>query len=576
MTPLADLATRRPLVLLAPAVGIVAAMVALAFAAPHHLSAEPARTSGGARPDLSIVARGRFPARSRVFRVALDTALTGLRTDPAVASARRTAERGHLSLVEVTLTATSEPAREAAVRQIEAEIDPGPLHLDYGGEAVVLASARHSIADELWKLELLALPFVALVLAGLCGAAAGLGAAIAAAGAIGATLVGLRVGSSFSDVSLLGIAPGAVLALVLPVELASLLRSLHREERLISTPTEALANALGGWARLGVPLAVLAGLAPLALLVTPFPATGSLLVGTAVAAASALLLTAAVVPPLLALEARVAPAERAAHRDGRLGDAARGLLGRVASSWIALVVAVVVAVGVPLALAAPARDVETRPFGVADLPEQAQAAASARESTGIATGEPASDVSLSPEPAASDVIRGLGLAAGIAAGALALVLVALARSPKPLVAVPFALLPAAAALGVVAFVIAQGHLAASLGLREEGSLDTGAVGCALAAIAGLSAGRCARDWLAVRREGRVGAGIAGTAELAAGTVLPAVAAASLVAAAAFGVLAGADLYAAREFGLLVAVGLLVDLVLRPPLLALLARVSPGK
>lgn len=108
------------------------------------------------------------------------------------------------------------------------------------------------------------------------------------------------------------------------------------------------------------------------------------------------------------------------------------------------------------------------------------------------------------------------------------------------------------------------------------SLDTGAVVCGLAAIVGLSAGRCARDWLVVRGEGRLGAGVAGTAELAAGTVLPAVAAASLVGAAACGVLAGAELYAAGEFGLLVAVGLLVDLALRPPLLALLSRVSPGK
>jgi uncharacterized membrane protein YdfJ with MMPL/SSD domain len=57
--------------------------------------------------------------------------------------------------------------------------------------------------------------------------------------------------------------------------------------------------------------------------------------------------------------------------------------------------------------------------------------------------------------------------------------------------------------------------------------------------------------------------------------MPAVAAASLVGAAACGVLAGADLYPAREFGLIVAAGLVLDLILRPPLIAVLARWAPS-
>jgi hypothetical protein len=84
-----------------------------------------------------------------------------------------------------------------------------------------------------------------------------------------------------------------------------------------------------------------------------------------------------------------------------------------------------------------------------------------------------------------------------------------------------------------------------------------------------------RDSLAVRAESRLGAGAGGTAELAAGIVLPATAAASLAVGATTAVLAGADLYAAREFGLMVAFGLVVDLVLRPPLVAVLSRLVPG-
>jgi uncharacterized membrane protein YdfJ with MMPL/SSD domain len=59
-------------------------------------------------------------------------------------------------------------------------------------------------------------------------------------------------------------------------------------------------------------------------------------------------------------------------------------------------------------------------------------------------------------------------------------------------------------------------------------------------------------------------------------VVPGAILATVIAAAATGVLAGADLYAAREFGLAVSVGLLIDLlVLRPPLIAALARWGPG-
>jgi hypothetical protein len=321
-----------------------------------------------------------------------------------------------------------------------------------------------------------------------------------------------------------------------------------------------------------IPFAVLAAVAPLALLITPFPATGSVVLGTCLGALGALLFGAAIVPAILALGARASPpaGERA---ETRAGEAGRGLLGRVAGSWMALAVALVVALVVPLALAAPARDLDTRALGAGDLPARSQAATAARQEVELRTGEASPAARIPPQPASAELTRDLPLAAAIVAAGLALALVGLSRSWRPLVAVPFALLPAAAALGALTFVLAEGHLAGAMGLADQGSLDTGAVGCALAALVAVGAGRCARDWLVVSAEGRLGAGRSGTAEVAAGIVLPAAASASLAAAAAAGVLAGADLYPAREFGLMVAFGLLVDVALRPVLVALLSRLA---
>lgn len=551
MARLADLATRRPLELLGCALAALALLTAAAAGAPDRLGAGASRLEPGEPPDLVIVARGSVGTDSRVSRIALSTILSGLQSDPEVASARAARVGRGVARIAVELAGGDDAPREQAATRIEGEIDPGPLELTFSGPAAVAAEARDSLSGQFWKLELLALPFVALVLVGFCGGAGAIGAALTAAGSVVLTLSGMRFASLFGGVSLVGASAGAVVGLVLAVEMAALVRGIHREERLLASPADALARALSDGAGVVVPLAVLAALAPLALLVTPFPATGSVVLGTCLGALGAVLFGAAVVPALLAIHARLWP-EGAAHGETRVGEAGRGLLGRIAGSRAALAITLVVALIVPLALAAPARDVSTRALGAADLPGHLQAAA---------------------QPASDALVVDLPLAAAIVAGGLALALVGLTRSIRPLVAVPFALLPAAAALGALSFVVAQGHLAGPLGLERQGSLDTGAVACALAALAAVGAGRCARDALAVRAESRLGAGAGGTAELAAGIVLPAAAAASLAAGGTTAVLAGADLYPAREFGLVVAFGLLVDLALRPVVVALLSRLA---
>jgi hypothetical protein len=571
VSTLAELATRRPLALLGPGIAALAALVVIAVGAPDRLGVGSARIGQPAGPALVIIARGPFPARSRVFRVSLRTIVAGLESDAAVASARETASRGNLARVDVALAPADEAGRERAVERIEDEVDPGPLTLAYGGEARTLLDARHSLAGDPPKRELLLVPLAALVLLGVLGPAAAAGAAIAAVGAVAAALVALRVGAGLGGASLLGAAPAAVLGPVIAIELAALVRDLHREERLISSPTEALQRSLSESARLAAPLAIVAGLVPLALLVTPFPASGSLALGAAAAAAGALIFGAVSLPPLLAIEARGRPAPADAGADGTISEATRGALGRLAGSPVALVLVAVVAVAAPLALAAPAREAETRPLAAADLPRGSPALVAAREQAELAP--PSRRHAVAAAPATDAVVARLPLAAAAVAVGLALFLLALTRSLRSLVAVPFALLPAAAALGAVTFVFADGHLAGALGLDRQGSLDTAAVACALAAVVAVSAGRSVRDCLAVRASTGLGSSPTGTAELAAGLVLPGIVLASLLVIAGGAILGTADLYPARELGLAVAAGMLVDLILRGPELALLARIG---
>jgi RND superfamily putative drug exporter len=138
------------------------------------------------------------------------------------------------------------------------------------------------------------------------------------------------------------------------------------------------------------------------------------------------------------------------------------------------------------------------------------------------------------------------------------------------------LLPAAAACGLCVLVFQDGHLAGAINQSGQGALETGAVASLLAALVSVSAARSAAILQASRDAESLGLEPGWAGYSVASMVVPGAIVATVIAAAATGVLAGAVLSAAREFGLAVSVGLLIDLlVLRPPLIAALARWGPG-
>lgn len=232
----------------------------------------------------------------------------------------------------------------------------------------------------------------------------------------------------------------------------------------------------------------------------------------------------------------------------------------MASSRVRCGLVALVALVAGLAIVYPALEGSSRPFVASDLPP----ASDLPRASGRALAQGGAS--------AGSLFGELPLAAAIAAALLAAAIGVATRRPGALLAVPFALLPAAAGLGACVYVLDQGHLAGVIGTSGRGLLDTAAVAAAAAALVAIGAARAAIALHAVRTERHLGVDARGAAELAAGLVLPGAAAATLTGAAISAALVGSDLAVAREFGLAVAAGLLVDLVLvRVPLLTSLAR-----
>jgi hypothetical protein len=415
------------------------------------------------------------------------------------------------------------------------------------------------------------------VILGGFGPRLGAGVGISIATAVGGALAGMRLTGGLAGVSLLGIAPGAVIGLALPIELAATLRELHREETSIAAGGEAMRRALSDWLRHAVPAVVLAAAMPVALFATPLPQSGSIVLGCALAAVLSLAATAATAPALIALNPPHVPPADEAVAERRLARALgrlRAIPGSLARSPRLSLAAGAVALAAGLALAVPALDAQTRGLGAADLPAGSPARTAA-QLTGGSAGAGAGAQSSAARPKAGDALsRDLPLAAGIAAAVLALAVLALGHSLRLVPVVALALIPAAAAFGLLVWVFQRGHLAGAIGQRGQGALDTGAVASVVAALAAVSAARLALALAAVRAKRRLGIAAEGASQLAARVTLPGALASTHVVAGACGVLAGADLYPAREFGLAVAIGVLIDLVVvRVPQLAVLGRWS---
>ncbi len=94
MAALADLALRRPIVLLVATLAVLATAVIVAAGAPGHLGVGAASSDGSsgasaARPDLVVATTGKTPVRSGPYRVALRVISAQLSSDAGVESVRR-------------------------------------------------------------------------------------------------------------------------------------------------------------------------------------------------------------------------------------------------------------------------------------------------------------------------------------------------------------------------------------------------------------------------------------------------------------------------------------------------------
>jgi uncharacterized membrane protein YdfJ with MMPL/SSD domain len=566
---LVDLAVRRPWALLVTNLFFLAAVMAVAIAGANGLPIGSVAPTGSdaAEPDLIVATTGREPVDSAVYRVALRVISSQVESDAAVAQVRQgpVSADGRSTSLLVSLSGLNASERQDAVERIEAGIDPGPLRVSYGGEVGTVLDARHELATDLWKLELLAMPFVALVLAVALGPRLAAGPVICATTAIAGALAGLVALGLVADISLLGIAPAAVVGLVLGVEAPCALYSRFRAEVTRVPRPEAIRRAVGALADLAIPAGVAAALVTVGLVATSLDQAVSMILGCALAAALALLSAVVCAPAIVSL------AEDDRHATGQAPVTAwlaRGpatLARLLASSRGRTVLSVTVAAILMLAAASPLLNAQSVPFSALDLPQDSPARMAAKVAE-VGTGSGGGD----------SLFGDLGLAAGVAAVAL-LVVLGIAFSWRLALPVALAsLLPAAAACGLCVLVFQDGHLAGAIGQTAQGALETGATAALLAALVSVSAARSASA-LQASRKADLGRREAGSAALwPASFLLPGAILATLIAAAATGVLAGASLYAAREFGLAVAVGLLLDLLLlRTPLIAALARWGPG-
>jgi MMPL family len=575
---LADLALRRPAALLAANLAVLALAVVLAVGAPEHLGigslAVGMQAASGEEPDLVVATTGRRPVHSGPYRVALRVISAQLSSDSGVSMVHRggVSPDGRSTSLEVTLASGDDGDRQRTVERVEREIDPGPLRVAYGGQVAAVIDARHDLSGDLWKLELVAAALALALLAAVLGPWLAVAPVVCAATAIAGALAGLRIAGGLADVSLLGIAPAAVLGLTLGIEAPSLLLARFRDEAIGATPDEAIRRALGAMGEVALPLALGTIAATAGLLATGFDPAPSMVLACALAVILALGSALVCVPALLALEHdRLEARSDEVAGEPVLAWAPRTVAGYIASSRARTGVAAALAAVVMLAAATPLLHGESRPFSSADLPSGSQAAKAAHIET-VDRGS-RSTQQASPGPPFSDnsLFERLALAAGVSAAALALVL-AVAFSPRAIPVAVVTLLPAAAACGLCVLLFQDGHFAGVIGQRRQGALETGATASLATALVLVSAARTVTALRASRSERSFGLEPPVAAETAAAFTVPAAIYATVVTALAVGVLAGTDLYPAREFGLAAAVGLLMDLILlRVPLLAALAR-----
>ena len=542
---LAAAAWKRPWAFLATVLALLGALLLVASGARDHLG-HPAGDSQ--RPDVVVLTSASGALSPQVYEVALGAIEAGIEAKPEVSEAavtRPPSDEG-VAVLRVELAGAGAAERRRLAERLADEIDPGPLQVRVGGRVAQLLEAEDSVLDDLWRLELLALPLAALVL--LAGVALRLAAgpplcaAIALAGAVG----GLALAGRSADLSLLAVVPAAAVALALAVELSALLAARWHDEARLGDPLDALRNALadGVWTACFAALAaIVVALASAVLqLRGAFEPGVAVALGVGLAAALAALASVLVMPALFALASRRRRAGGTElHGDGRLAGALAAAPRALARGRWRCLGGIAIALALALVLGYPALGAETLP-------------------------------ATEPEAARDTLVGALPVAGAIVVALLAVAFAARAGTPR---AAPFALsalLAPIAALGIVTAVFQDGAGLFGLAVEEARTPTTGAVAAGLVALCAISAARTAVALDVVRIERDLDPGVPGVAERAAQLTLPAAAVATVLTGAAFAVLVGADLEAAQELGAMLAAGLLVDLlVVRAPVLAALAR-----
>ena len=469
----------------------------------------------------------------RVEAVALGAIKSGLRTDPGVASVTAATPPGRETAIRVTLTTGDAHAAAEVIHGIQAGVDPGPLQLSYAAAALTLDRAQSSVRGQLAKLELLVAPLVLLCVFALLGSSGGWTALIAAAMGFGGALLATRLAGGY----LFAVAPACAIAIAQAMELAGLHVALTREESPAGTAAVP-ERVLRRWLPAAAASTAIRGIGPFALLATSFDGAWSIGVAALVASALASATVLVTAPSIAALTGR---SPRSVD-ESRLTQAAHAIPGALARSGGRLGGAVGAAVLVSLALVAPVRDAAVSPLAAAG-----EAAGSVLDGIGVAA-----------------VLFGLGVAAGLAIGRELPARLRLAP------AAALALLPAAAAAGILVFAVQDGHLSGLAGARP--ALAGGSLAACLAAVAAIAGGRCIITAITARDAGGPEVGARGAADLAAALTARGMLASTAAVLGCFGVLCAADLGAAGEVGLGIAAGALVDLLLvRVPFLGVLAR-----
>ena len=388
---LAAVALERPRAMLIGTLVALALAAVLASATVARLPLTPQRASGSASdraadglraalgseadPGMVIVTKGRDPVESGVYEVALDVISSAVEANPDVAEVRRgpVARDGRTTALQVYFTDDDAATQQRAAAELREELDPGPLDIQVGGEAAVLRDARDGLWGELGLLELLALPLFVLGLVFAFGVRLAAGPVLAAAiGGLGS--VGL-MGLAGAPLSALGIAPAAVIALVVGIEACYALSGRYRDEAAAHGAGETALRATIEAAGRSVAIAsfAAAGVAG-SVAAIPVPDARSAALGGALAALLSGGAALAAMPSLLVL----ATPSRVTASTGseEVGEGQRRFWYRLESKLTAhraiAAALVVLPVAALIAAAAPGLRAETVPIDAAGLPDGAE------------------------------------------------------------------------------------------------------------------------------------------------------------------------------------------------------------